>query len=242
MGVKRICLWSGPRNVSTALMYSFARRDDTIVIDEPLYGYYLQVSGAPHPGAEEVMAAMETDGEKVVASVILGDYEKPAVFMKHMAHHLTGLNRDFLQYTVNVLLIRDPEEMLPSLINQLPEPTLKDTALPDQAELYDLLTAMGQQPPILDARELLLDPAGVLQKLCQAIDIPFRESMLRWEPGPRPEDGVWAKYWYHNVHKSNGFQPYRKKDIPFPEQLLPLLRECKPYYEKLYARAIKSGT
>lgn len=240
MEIKRICLWSGPRNVSTALMYAFAQREDTVVIDEPLYGHYLHVSRAPHPGAEEVLNAMETNGEKVVREVILGQYDKPVVFMKQMAHHLIGLERDFLQYTVNVLLIRDPEEMLPSLAKQIPHPTLTDTALAIQAELYDELKEMEQSPPVLDARELLLNPPGVLRELCRRIDIPFQESMLHWQPGARPEDGVWAKYWYHNLHKSSGFQPYRKKTDPFPEHLRPLLRECQPYYRALYRHALKA--
>ncbi len=237
---KRICLWSGPRNVSTALMYAFAQRDDTVVIDEPLYGHYLYVSRAPHPGAEEVLNAMETDGEKVVKEVILGQYDKPVVFMKQMAHHLIGLERTFLKHTINILLIRDPKEMLPSFVQQIPHPTLTDTALAIQTELYDELRKMGQNPPVLDARELLLNPPGVLRELCRQIDIPFQETMLRWQPGARPEDGVWAKYWYHNLHKSSGFHPYRKKNKPFPEHLRPLLRECLPYYQVLYRHALKA--
>ncbi len=240
MQTKRICLWSGPRNVSTALMYAFAQRDDTVVIDEPLYGYYLSVSRAPHPGAEEVMAAMETDGEKVVQEVILGQYNKPVVFMKQMAHHLMGLQRDFLNHTVNVLLIRDPREMLPSLARQIPNPTLTDTGLAIQVELFQELGDRGQNPPVLDARELLINPAEVLRKLCRQIDIPFQEAMLHWQPGARPEDGVWAKYWYHNLYKSSGFQPYRKKTERFPDHLYPLLAECRPYYQKLYRYALKA--
>lgn len=236
----RINLWSGPRNVSTALMYSFAQRPDTRVVDEPLYGHYLKVTGAPHPGAEEVMAAMDTDGERVVRRVILGPCDRPILFLKQMAKHLVGLDRAFLAATANVLLIRDPVEMLPSFSRQVPEPTLEETALADQTELADELTGRGQEPPVLDAEELLRDPPGVLRELCHRLGIDFDEGMLSWPPGPRPEDGVWAPHWYENVHRSTGFAPYRPKTAPFPERLEPLLAQCRPHYERLRARAIQA--
>jgi hypothetical protein len=238
MSILRLNVWSGPRNVSTALMYSFAQRSDTRVVDEPLYGHYLRVSGAPHPGADEVMAAMECDGEQVIRTVILGPSDRPVLFFKQMAHHLVDISWDFLAQTVNVLLIRDPVQMLPSLAQTLPHPTLRDTGLALQTELYDHLCALGQQPPVLEARTLLLDPRAVLAALCARLNIPFEAQMLHWSPGPRPEDGVWAKYWYHNVHKSSGFEPYREKQEPFPPALLPLLAECRPHYERLAAVAI----
>ncbi|HEX4953771.1 MAG TPA: sulfotransferase family protein [Thermoanaerobaculia bacterium] len=241
MTVLRIHLWSGPRNVSTALMYSFAQRPDTRVVDEPLYGHYLRVSGANHPGAREVMAAMDTDGERIVREVLLGPVDKPIVFFKQMAHHLVELDRGFLAQGANVLLIRDPREMLPSLVNQIPSPTLRDTGLAVQTELFDQLVALGQDPPILEARRLLMDPPTVLAKLCERLSIPFYESMLSWPAGARPEDGVWAPHWYHNVHRSNGFEPYRPKSEPFPERLLPLLEESRPHFERLAALAIEPG-
>lgn len=236
----RICLWSGPRNVSTALMYSFAQRPDTRVVDEPLYAHYLRVSGVEHPGREEVLATMESDGEKVVRAVVLGPCDRAVLFMKQMAHHLVDLERRFLERTANVLLIRDPVEMLPSLVRQLPEPRLQDTGLAHQAELLDELRRRGQQPPVLEARELLIDPRGVLTELCRRLGLPFSEVMLRWPTGPRPEDGVWARHWYHNVHRSTGFAPYRPKSGPFPERLRPLLEECRPYYRELYAHALRA--
>ena len=221
-------------------MYSFAQRQDTAVIDEPLYAHYLRVSGADHPGKHDVLDAMDQDGDRVVRTVILGEYEKPILFMKQMAHHLVELDLSFLDRTANVLLIRDPEQMLPSLVNQLAMPTLRDTGLRRQAELMDQLLAIGQDPPILDARELVLDPEGVLDQLCGRLGIGFDSSMLRWNPGPREEDGVWARHWYHNVWTSTGFAPYRHKSDPFPEALRPLLDETRPYYEGLYERAIKA--
>lgn len=240
MKTRRICLWSGPRNVSTALMYSFAQRDDTRVVDEPLYGHYLRVSGVHHPGREEVLQAMETDGEKVVREVIFGPCDRPVMFMKQMAHHLTEVDQSFLERTVNVLLIRDPADMLRSLVNQLPNPRLEDTGMAAQHELLNRLTLLGQDPPVLESRQLLLDPPGVLTQLCERLEIGFDPAMLRWTAGPRPEDGVWARHWYHNVHRSIGFAPYREKTDPVPVHLTPVLEACRPHYEALFSRALRA--
>lgn len=236
----RLCLWSGPRNVSTALMYAFAQRSDTRVVDEPLYGHYLRVSAAPHPGAAEVMAAMDGDGERVIREVILGQCDRPILFTKNMTHHLVEVDWGFLAHTTNVILTRDPVEMLPSLAENLTEPTLRDTGYDVQVKLLKTMAAQGRSLPVLEARELLLNPAGVLRELCRRLDIPFDEGMLHWPAGPRPEDGIWAKYWYHNVHRSTGFMQYRPKTTPFPDHLRPLLVECQPYYAKLLQQAIKA--
>ena len=237
--MKAICLWSGPRNVSTALMYSFAQRPDTKVVDEPLYGHFLRVTGTIHPGRDEVLANVDCDGDRVMRGLLAGSPENPDIlFMKQMAHHLVDVDRRFLAQTENIFLIRDPGQMLPSLTIQLPEATLTDTGLKMQWELFEDLVAMGQAPAIIDSKELLLDPAGVLRQLCDHLGIPFTNAMLHWETGPRPEDGIWATHWYHAVHESTGFSPYRHKD-GFPEHLQALLAECAPWYEKLYARAIR---
>ena len=236
----RICLWSGPRNVSTALLYSFAERPDTRVVDEPLYAHYLRVSGADHPVREEVLAACETDGEEAVRTVVLGSCDRPVLFLKQMAHHLVDLDLGFLAQTRNILLIRHPAEVLSSLVKQLPEPRLSDTGIAIQCDLLDRLRGMGQEPPIVDSRELLLDPAGVLEQLCDRLGILFVEGMLSWNAGPRREDGLWAPHWYENVHRSTGFMPYRPKTEAFPEQLQPLLEECRPYYDRLFAEALRA--
>jgi hypothetical protein len=235
-------VWSGPRNVSTALMYSFRQRSDTVVMDEPLYGHYLHASDAEHPGAREVLDTMDNDGERVVREVILGPCERPIHFFKNMAHHLPGLRPAFLDSITNVLLIRDPTEMLPSLARQLDSPTLRDTGLREQDIILDSILARGDNPIVLDARELLLDPPGVLQRACASLGIPFQEAMLSWPAGPKPEDGVWAKHWYHNVHASTGFTPYRPHTNQFPEHLKPLLKECLPLYERMRDYAIVAGT
>lgn len=236
-----ICLWSGPRNVSTALMYSFAQRDDMRVVDEPLYGHYLRASGADHPGREAVIASMDCAGEAVMRRLIERQQREPTrrLFLKHMAHHLIGLDLGFLRDTSNVFLIRDPREMLPSLVKQLPRASLYDTGLKRQWEVFEECRGAGQRPVILDSRELLLDPAGILTRLCEHLDLEFKSGMLRWNAGPRAEDGVWAPYWYHVVHQSTGFAPYRPKH-GFPDRLTGLLQECKPWYDRLFEHALKA--
>ena len=239
-GCLRLSVWSGPRNVSTALMYSFRQRTDTVVVDEPLYGHYLRTSDADHPGAREVLNDMDDDGERVVRETILGPCRRRVHFFKNMAHHLPGLDQGFLDGVTNVLLIRNPTEMLPSLAKQLPSPIMRDTGLREQAVILDSVLARGEQPLVLDARELLLDPSGVLARACVRLGIPFEESMLSWPAGPKPEDGVWAQHWYHNVHASTGFSPYRPYTEPFPDRLKPLLQECLPIYERLQEYAIRA--
>ena len=236
-----ICLWSGPRNVSTALMYSFAQLKNVRVVDEPLYGHYLRVSDADHPGRQEILDAMNCDGDSVMRMLLLAQSEDPSVvlFIKHMAHHLLDLDLAFLQATNNVFLIRDPREMLPSLTIQLPQATLADTGLQRQWELFSDLTVNGQRPAILDSRELLLDPETVLRALCTHLNLEFDRGMLSWHTGGRPEDGVWAPHWYHAVHQSTGFAPYEAKS-DFPKHLQALLDECSPYYEKLFRHALRA--
>ena len=184
----KLSVWSGPRNVSTALMYSFRQRPDTLVFDEPLYGHYLKTTGAPHPGIDEALEKLDTDAERVIRSVLLGPCERPVHFFKNMAHHLAGLDRGFLGGLTNVLLTRDPTEMLPSLATQLREPTLRDTGFLRQMEVLDHILETNAEPIVLDAMQLLLDPPGVLNRACEKLGIPFYEEMLRWPPGPKPED------------------------------------------------------
>ncbi len=234
----RFSLWSGPRNVSTAVMYAFAQRTDTRVVDEPFYAHYLVHTGAEHPGRATVLAAQDSDVSRVIDTVVLGPCDRPVLFIKQMAHHLAGVDRSFLAKTQNGLLIRHPAEVLSTLPRQIPEPTLADTALPQQVALLEELIAAGQDPPVLDARRLLQSPRVVLSRLCDSIGIPFQESMLHWEAGGRPEDGVWAPHWYERVHESTGFQPYRPKQEPLPGALESLLAECLPLYEYLLARAV----
>ncbi len=221
-------------------MYSFGQRIDTRIIDEPLYAHYLRVTGANHPGRDEVMSVMDTDGDRVMQQILDKRHDRPILFMKQMAHHLVDLNFSFLKKTINVLLIRDPVEMLPSLTIQLPNADIADTGLATQCDLLERLEGFGQQLIILDSRELLRNPRAILARLCRTVNIPFDKGMLSWPEGARPEDGVWARHWYHHVHKSTGFAPYRPKTEPFPASLEPLLEKCRPYYQRLYAFALRA--
>lgn len=213
------------------------------VVDEPLYGHYLRVSGAEHPGRADVLAAMNCDGDSVMQG-LLEDQACEAsrqLFIKHMAHHLIELDMGFVTRTRNIFLIRDPREMLPSLTIQVPHAGLADTGLKRQWELFTSLVEAGQEPIVLDSRELLLDPAGVLQQLCSHLGLEFANEMLRWPAGPRPEDGVWAPHWYHAVHLSTGFATYVPKS-GFPDELRPLLAQCSPWYDRLFAHALRATT
>lgn len=219
-------------------MYSFAQRADTRVVDEPLYGHYLRVTGAKHPGGDQVVAETNCDGAAVMRDLLATSRDiSETLFIKHMAHHLVQLDTEFLSQSRNVFLIRDPREMLPSLTVQIPHAGLADTGLRRQCELLAELRSLGQQPVVLDSKELLLNPAKVLQRLCERLGMEFSATMLQWEAGPRPEDGVWASHWYHAVHQSTGFAEYHQKG-EFPSRLKSLLAECQPWYDKLYAHAI----
>lgn len=237
---KRICLWSGPRNISTTLMYSFAQRKDTKVFDEPLYAHYLSLTNASdyHPGTDEILASMETSGEKVI-DMMMGQHEKPVVFFKNMAHHLLDLDLSFMKSTINVLLTRDPVDMLPSFHKVIPNPKLSDVGYKAHVDLLEKLEGLGAKTIVLESKNILMNPKGVLTQLCDKCEIPFDESMLHWTAGSIPEDGVWAKYWYDNVHRSTGYMAYSHKTESFPHELDPLLKECMPYYEKLKPIALK---
>lgn len=233
MTVTRLAVWSGPRNISTAMMRAWGQRPDTVVCDEPLYAHYLDVTGLPHPGRDDVLAAHETDWRKV-ADWLTGPLPdgKTVFYQKHMAHHLLAdVKRDWLDQLTHVLLIRDPREMLTSLVKVTPHPTAADTGLPQQVELLDRLGTI----PVIDARDVLEDPPGMLRAMCQAVAVPYTAAMLSWPAGPRDTDGVWAPYWYDAVNASTGFQPYRPKRDPVPDRLRPVLKECETLYQRLHA-------
>ena len=235
----RINTWSGPRNVSTALMRSFSRRSDTTVVDEPLYGAYLETTGAPHPGRDELIEILETDPQKVIDEVIMGPCDSDVLFLKQMVHHLTpDVDLNFIDRCVNIMLIRDPAEVISSLVKQLPEPTVRDVGLDRQVELFRDLQSRGQEPPVIDARQLLLDPEHVLGQLCRRVGLAWEPEMLSWPAGPHPADGAWAKYWYDSVQTSTGFAPYRPTASDVPDHCRELLEDCRTYYDELSTHAI----
>ncbi len=219
-------------------MYSFAQRSDTKVFDEPLYAHYLKVSGAIHPGREEVLQTQENEGEKVVQNILLQAHA-PVSFHKLMAHFLVEIDRFFLTKVTNVLLIRNPTEIIASYAKVIPNPEMKDIGVKMQYELFHELKEQGQLTAVLDAKELLKNPQSALQQLCHQIGISFDKKMLRWEAGARKEDGSWAKYWYSNVHQSTGFKPYEHKEVKLAGSNLTLAKECQAYYDFLYEKSIK---
>lgn len=229
----RINMWSSPRNLSTAMMYAWRERTDTTVVDEPLYAHYLATTGRGHPGVDDVLAAQDTDGARVVRDVLDGEYATPVVFFKQMAKHLVGLDRSFLPRHRNILLTRDPHDMLTSLQVQLPDATLDDTGLVEMIEILDTLLAAGESPIVVDTRTLLTDPRAVLAELCRRLRLPFDPAMLSWPPGPKPEDGVWAPHWYAGVHRSTGWLPWAPKDVELLPGLEPVLAASRPLYERL---------
>jgi hypothetical protein len=236
----RIAMWSGPRNISTALMRSWGSRADTAVVDEPFYAHYLAATGADHPGRDDVLAHHDTDWRRVAARLIGPIPEGRAIFyQKHMAHHLLPhMEGPWLDGLTHVFLIRDPREMVLSFARIVTNPAVDDLGLPQQVRLYERLVAEGGAPPVVDARDVLRDPAALLARLCEALGVPFDEAMLAWERGPRPTDGVWAVHWYGAVEQSSGFAPYRPHTGEVPERLRPVLDACLPLYEKLYAQRL----
>lgn len=238
MVIQRINIWSSPRNISTALMYSWRQRSDTTVVDEPLYAHYLSTTGRRHPGDVDVMAAQNCDGRAVIEEVMMGAYDTPVVVFKQMAKHLVGLDRGVLAEFANVLLTRDPQEMLTSLQVQLPDATLADTGFVELVEILDSVVAAGQQPIVVDARVLLTDPPRVLAELCQRLGLAFNDAMLRWPAGPKPEDGVWAPHWYDAAHQSTGFTPWVPKATDLAPHLTPVLDQSQALYDRLTPYAI----
>lgn len=232
--MKVINLISGPRNLSTAIMYSFAQREDLKVLDEPFYGFYLKNASLEnqHPSQQEILQTMELKEEKVIESINLLS-EKQHVFVKGMAHHYLTESPEFILDWENVILIRHPKKLIASFSKVIHTPTLNDIGIKKASELFLFLKKNGRTPIVIDSDELLKNPETYLEKLCDLLNIPFSDKMLQWKKGGIPEDGIWAKHWYGNVHNSEGFAVQKSSSQPLPEHLEPLLKEALPYYETL---------
>ena len=237
----KIAMWSGPRNLSTALMYSFDNRDDCYATDEPLYANYLLTTGTQHPGSEEIIQSQETDLESITAELNGPVPEgKKVWYQKHMCHHVP--RQSDLSWTeglVNCFLIRDPREVLLSLSKITKEVDLWSTGLPQQIRILDYVSGRSPTEPIvLDSADVLRDPRSALTSLCESIGIQFYEEMLSWEPGPRKCDGVWGKYWYSSVWESSGFLPVTKRRGQLNGPISRVLEEAAPLFEDLWKRRL----
>ncbi|HEY3405974.1 MAG TPA: sulfotransferase family protein [Ohtaekwangia sp.] len=233
----RINLISSPRNISTAFMYSFAQREDTIVLDEPFYAFYLETSGADHPGREEVLISQPVNEQEVLKK-IFGPWDKPVLFIKNMAHHIELMNESFLDDVINLFLIRNPRQIISSYAQVINQPVMRDVGIEYQYQLFNRLKLKNQHPLVLDSGILLENPEGVLNTLCERIGIPFSTRMLKWASGPKPYDGVWAKHWYNNVHQSTGFDKQPTSNRALPNHLASLHEQALEYYTKLLPYSI----
>lgn len=239
----RIAMWSGPRNISTAMMRAFENRPDCAVTDEPLYGAWLAMTGEDHPMRDEVIAAMETDWRKVTGMLsgpVPGSW--PVWYQKHMTHHLLPemMQRDWLSKLTHVFLIRDPAAVVASYLKKRDTVSAEDIGVPQQWAMYRFVTEqLGQAPPVIDSTEFLQDPEAYLRALCNALDIPFSDSMLSWPPGPRDTDGVWAPHWYASVWKSIGFGPPPSETPQLTGRARDVASCCSATYQRLRERRLK---
>lgn len=234
---KRIAMWSGPRNISTAMMRSFENRPDSIVWDEPFYAAYLLDTGLEHPMRDEVIADGEQDWRAVVNRIVARQPDNVSVFyQKHMTHHMVPrFDRSWLSDVINCFLIRSPEAVLASYSAKRADVTLRDIGFVEQAEIFDFVADRdGAAPLVVDADEVLNNPRGVLSALCKSCGIEFHERMLHWPAGRRSSDGVWAAHWYGAVEQSTGFAPpSRKEPVVLDDRLKPIADEARVHYEKL---------
>ncbi|KFN51120.1 hypothetical protein [Arenimonas composti] len=235
---RRIAMWSGPRNISTAMMRAWENRPDCGVSDEPLYAAYLLATGLDHPGRDEVIAAGDTDARRVVAALSTGPAPggAPLWYQKHMSHHLLAeFDGDWVLALENVLLIRDPEEVVASYLRSRSTVAAGDIGLLQQARLFErLCDHLGAPPPVLDAGDFLQAPEAQLRGLCDRLALPFSARMLAWPPGPRASDGVWAPHWYATVWRSTGFEaPRSRRRSALGAEGRAAVEACRPAYERL---------
>jgi hypothetical protein len=239
----RIAMWSGPRNISTAMMRAFENRGDCTVSDEPLYAHYLQVTGSDHPGADEVIRTGDTDWRSVVAALtgpVPGG--QPLWYQKHMSHHLLpGIAHDWIHELANVFLIRDPDDVVASYIKSRATVTSEDIGLEQEWRLFDeIAQRTGAAPPVIDAGEFLKAPEPHLRALCAHLGIAFTDRMLHWPAGPRDSDGIWAPHWYAAVRKSTGFEPWRPREQALGGGAVEAAAGARPWYERLYRHRLKA--
>jgi hypothetical protein len=236
----RIAMWSGPRNLSTAMMYAFAARGDCAVVDEPFYAAYLARTGLPHPMREAVLAAQPTDPAVVVAG-LLAPIDQPIHYAKHMAHHvLPDFPLGWMEVCSHVFLIRHPARVVASYARKREAPSLDDLGFCQQAELFERVSERhGARPVVIDSADIRAGPAAMLKRLCAALGLSFSRAMLTWPPGPKPFDGVWAAHWYGAVHRSTGFEPGEEPLPALSGAYARLAQEAWPFYAQLAAHRLR---
>jgi hypothetical protein len=232
----RIAMWSGPRNISTAMMRAWENREDTVVIDEPFYAHYLIATGVAHPGRDEVIAAQNNDAAEV-AAMLTGPipHGRAIWYQKHMTQHmLPQMSLDWLDHVTNCFLIREPAAVIASFTIQRPDAAAWELGFEQQSRLFDhVCDRLGTTPPVIDASDVLKNPAGCLSALCARLRIPFSARMLQWPRGPRTSDGVWAPHWYAAVEQSTGFAPYESRKTQLSTFQRDLVKQCEMHYDKL---------
>ena len=238
----RIAMWSGPRNISTAMMRSFGARPDTAVVDEPFYAAYLARTGVDHPMVAEVLASQPNDWRDVIPA-LLGPVPggKPVYYQKHMTHHmLPEIDRGWLPRMRNAFLIRAPEAVLASYVQKRANVALDDIGIVQQREMFDAeADRLGAAPPVVEAADILADPARVLARLCAALGIGYTEAMLSWPAGRRETDGVWAPAWYAVVERSTGFEAARRDPVALTPELQRVADAARPHYESMAAHRLR---
>lgn len=239
----RIAMWSGPRNLSTAMMRSFGARADTHVTDEPFYGAYLKLTGDPQPMADAIIADMDCDWDSV-ARTMSGPvpHDRPIWYQKHMAHHMEGpIGIEALPDHIHAFLIRDPRRVVASYAAKRTKVRPDHLGVTRQRAYFDRVAdSLGKAPPVVDSADILKDPPGVLSKLCAALGIPWDPAMLSWAPGRRDTDGIWASHWYNAVEASTGFGP---PEGPLPDldpEAAAVAEACAADYAYLAGFALKA--
>ncbi len=229
-----LAMWSGPRNISTAMMYAFGNRPDCEAWDEPFYAFSLVHHGNDHPLRDEIIAANDSDWNRLVARCLAAS-AKPVFYQKHMTHHmLAGYDRTWIKGLTNAFLIRTPERVLVSYTKKWADVTLRDIGFVEQADIFDMVADhLGRAPAVVDAEDILDNPRHVLARLCSACGIPFDEAMLSWPAGPKPFDGNWAPHWYNAVWASTGLSKPEPKPVSLPSDLQRIADAARPYYEKM---------
>ncbi|MEM7210795.1 MAG: HAD family hydrolase [Pseudomonadota bacterium] len=233
----RIAMWSGPRNISTAMMRAWGSRSDCVVMDEPFYGAYLAETGLEHPMRTEILAAHPVDFSEISRDCAERS-DAGVIYQKHMCQHMIPeAPLDWMSACCHAFLIRPPAEVAASFSLKYRDLTAEYLGFRRQAELFEIAGKNGNHPPVIEAREVLENPEGMLRALCAVLEVPFDPAMLSWEAGPRDSDGVWASHWYHSVNQSTGFVEPRPA-APCPDALAPIVAECQPYYDAMREHCI----